>query len=168
MKARAGLKSLPIGKVQGALRWMWRGYRAFCTFFVTLAVLWVCYCIVEERYRYVELPNGARLAVTKWFESGGGVVLMNGNGHIVASANVGGVVWNDHYVKGWRWAPGKEDIVFIYKVGDPAAIESTKATSKEYRAMAIQSGLENEDDFLNFPGFLELIGNLQYHRFWYE
>ncbi|MFZ5930881.1 MAG: hypothetical protein ACOY15_06670 [Pseudomonadota bacterium] len=168
MKVKADINGLMMSKVRAALRSLWRFYRAICTFFATMVVLSLLYGPVHERYRYVELPNGARLAVTEWFESDGGVVLMNGNGDIVAAADIGGVVWNDHYVKGWRWAPGKDDIVFIYKVGDPAAIESTKETSKEYRVMLRQSGLENENDFLNFPGYLDLIEKLEYHRFWYE
>ncbi len=157
-----------MSRLRGALRRIWRWYMAFCTFFVTLAILWVFYAIIHDRYRYVQLPNGTRLAVTKWFELDGGVVLKNSNGDIVAQPNVGGVVWNDQYVKGWRWAPGKDDIVFIYKVGEPTAIDSTKATAEQYRVLIRQSGLKDEDDFLNFPGFLDLIGDIKYHRFWYE
>lgn len=169
MKAKAAIDGLKMSKVRTAMRRLWRWYMAFCTFFVTLAILYIIYFFVEERYRYVQLPNGARLAVTEWFTLGGGVVLKNSSGDIVTPPDIGGVVWNDKYVKGWRWDAGKGgDIVFIYEIGSPAAIDSAKTTADEYRMLSKQSGLADENDYLNFPSFLSLINNLDYHRSWYE
>ncbi len=145
-----------------------RWIAAFCTFFITVAVLWIFYAVIHERYRYVQLPNGTRLAVTEWFTLDGGVVLKNSKGEIVVQPDIGGVVWNEQYVKGWRAAPDKGDIVFIYKVGDATGIDSTKATADEYKALIKQSGLKDEGDFLNFPSFLVLIENPDYQRAWYE
>jgi hypothetical protein len=158
-----------MSKVRIALRRLWRWNMAFCTIFITFAVLYIIYCLAEERYRYVQLPNGARLAVTEWFTLDGGVVLKNSSGQIVTPPDIGGVVWNDKYVKGWRWDAGKGgDIVFIYKIGCPMAIDSAKATAEEFRALSKQSGLADEHDYLNFPSFLTLIQNQDYHRSWYE
>lgn len=161
-------------KLQTALRNVGRWYIAFCTFFITVAVLWIFYAVIHERYRYVQLPNGTRLAVTEWFTLDGGVVLKNGKGDIVVPPNIGGVTWNDQYVLGWRWVPGKDDIHFVYKIGSPAAVEFNDDTAEEFRRLQNESGLTSTVEkgynyySSSYQNYLDLIQNLDFHRAWYE
>ena len=171
---RADTNGTKRSKVRGALRSLWRFYRAICTFFATLVVLSLLYGPVHDRYRYVELPNGTRLAVTEWFESDGGVVLKNSHGDIVVPPDIGGVVWNDQFVAGWRATPGNDEIYFIYKVGSLNAIEFRGDTAEEYRRLKKESGLKSivENGYHHYSlaeqNFLDLIQIPEYSRAWYE
>jgi len=170
-----------MSKVRVALGRMWHWYRIACTIFFTGAALYVFNSLVEDRYRYVQLPNGTRLVATKWLE--GGIALENSHGDFIVQPDIGGVVWNSGYVKGWRsTAPlgrpnrpyGKDDIFFIYKVGAATAIERNDVTEKQYIVLEKQSGLTDRTEVA--PGKFEsgykdqfsLIWNAKYRRMWYE
>lgn len=174
MRTTAGTDGTKMNRVRRTLLSVGRWIAAFCTFFITVAVLWIFYAVIHERYRYVQLPNGTRLAVTEWFTPDGGVVLKNSKGDIVVPPNIGGVTWNDKYVLGWRWVPGKDDIHFIYKIGSPAAVEFNDDTAEDFRRLKNESGLTSTVEkgyhyySSSYQNYLDLIQNLDFHRAWYE
>lgn len=147
-------------RLRDAFRWMWRWYVYGCIAFGTLAVLYVLYAVFYYQYRYVQLPNGARLVATQWFEKK--IALKNSRGDIVVQPDIDAIAWNDKYVEGWRRVSGEGYFHFIYKIGDPANVEYTQ---EEYRALLEQSGPTDHKETMNY---FYLIDSPGYRRAWYE
>lgn len=155
---QARIKSLMLRIARNTLRRLLRWYMAVCTAFCTLAALFAVYSVFYEQYRCVQLPNGARLAPTQWFEKN--IALKNSQGDIVVQPDIDGVVWNDQYVAGWRRISGEGYFPFLYKIGDPADMEYT---GEERRAFVKQSGPTDHEEIMNY---MYLIYHTDYHRAW--
>ena len=178
MKTIAGINGPKMkGNGRHPIRRMLRWLMIVCAAFFTLVILLVLEAQIYLQYRYVQLPNGTSLAATEWFEEG--IVLRNSNGDIVVQPDIDGVVWNDRFVMGWRWIHGQDDIFFIYRIGDPAAVETglNDDNADAYRRLVKQSGLSGLSGSKEigthhysstYQNYLDLIQNLDYQRAWYE
>jgi len=172
-----GSKVIRRGWAQRTTQRVWHAYVTFCAIIVALTLLYVFYAFVHYRYRYVALPNGLQLHNVSWFDTS--VVIRNANGDEIVGPNVAEVVWNDRFIRGWRFyethaVSGKRNVEFIYHIGAAAPIYKTEENFAIFHALELQSALSTSKQISRthsvslLKNYLDLINDPHFRRNWYE
>ena len=87
------------------IRVTFKAYVIFATGIFTLFLLLLLVVAVDNRFAYVELPNG----VTLYKQSTWRLAMMKTeNGTVIFPSGVERIVWDDDHVAGWRFLSDKE------------------------------------------------------------
>jgi hypothetical protein len=137
---------------------LWRIYVIIC------AVLFLSVGLyrIEQRYSYVELPNGVKFTPITTLP---GVVLKHRDGHVLTPSHVIQIIWNDRYIMGYT-TPSSKAIRFVYKVDSTwEVVEDRDYMREEFLELSEESGLADKK-ITEYKKFKELLNNPLYRRTW--